>query len=64
MSGRILTRPDADAIRSYASLADDDFASADRFLDVVRESFERLARMPRMGSPRFFKAPELEGVRM
>jgi toxin ParE1/3/4 len=64
--GRISTRPraDEDLIRAYATIADDDLEAADRFLDAVRASFERLAALPRMGSPRRVRSPELAGLRM
>jgi plasmid stabilization system protein ParE len=38
--------------------------AADRFLDAVRTSFERLAALPRMRSPQHVRAPELAGIRM
>jgi plasmid stabilization system protein ParE len=36
---------------------------ADRFLDGVEKSTKQLQRMPRIGAPRFFANPALEGLR-
>jgi toxin ParE1/3/4 len=66
MTGRVSTRPaaDEDLIRSYVRIAGRDIEAADRFLDAVRACFERLASLPRSGSPRRLRAPELAGIRM
>ena len=45
-------------------IAQTDEQVANRFLDAVAESFERLAQMPLIGVERTFQNPRLTGIRM
>jgi toxin ParE1/3/4 len=52
---------DLDDSRDY--IAQDNPEAALRFLSAASRTFEELARMPRMGSPKAFRNPRLAGVR-
>ena len=66
MKRRIHRRPQAklDLIAHALYIAEDNPDAAERFLDAAEASFEQLANMPKMGSPRQFKNPSLAGLRM
>lgn len=53
-----------DLINLSYYIAQDDETAANRFLDAVADSFEQLARMPRIGVERAFQNSQLVGVRM
>jgi toxin ParE1/3/4 len=59
----ILTRPraEADLLEIWRYIAQDSPANADRLLDHIRDTLNRLAAMPLMGQARFDLAP---GLRM
>jgi toxin ParE1/3/4 len=45
-------------------LTQDRPAAALAFIDAVERAFARLAELPEIGSPRAFRNPRLEGIRM
>lgn len=53
-----------DLINLSYYIAQRDEQAANRFLDAVTESFERLAQMPFIGVERTFRNPRLTSVRM
>jgi toxin ParE1/3/4 len=59
----ILTRPraEADLLDIWSYIAQDSPANADRLLDRIRDTLNRLATMPFMGQARFDLVP---GLRM
>jgi toxin ParE1/3/4 len=59
----VFTRPraDADLLEIWRYIAQDSPANADRMLDRIRDTLNRLAAMPFMGQARFDLAP---GLRM
>ena len=59
----IFTRPraEADLVDIWTYIAQDNPANADRLLDRIRDTLNRLAAMPLMGQARFDLAP---GLRM
>ncbi len=53
-----------DLINLSYYVAQTDEQAANRFLDAVARSFERLAQMPLIGVERGFQNPRLTGIRM
>jgi len=66
MKLKVILDPEADQDieDEFNYLADHNTEAAFRFLKALDTTFEALAEMPRMGSPRQFKNPQLVGVRM
>ena len=66
MSGTIVVQPaaeqDLDEHADY--LAESSFETAVRFSRAVAETFQQIASLPMMGSPRRFRNPALVGLRM
>ena len=44
-------------------IAADRTSAAVRFIDAAEAAFARLAKMPRIGAPRKFRNPRLDGIR-
>lgn len=63
--GRVLHRPAAteDVIAAARSIALDNPAAANRFIDAVRATEYMLLANPHMGAPRDFDHPLLAGIR-
>jgi toxin ParE1/3/4 len=59
----ILPRAAADLREQRDYIAQDNFASAERFLAAAEEAFERLATMPGMGVVRTVRNPRLGRIR-
>jgi toxin ParE1/3/4 len=66
MKRKVILDPEADRDieDEFNYLADRSIDAALRFLKATEETFDDLAEMPGMGSPRRFKNSKLAGVRM
>jgi toxin ParE1/3/4 len=66
MKRRILKKPrvNRDLIETYAYIARDKMAPADRFLEMAEEVFEYLANLPTAGRIWESSLPKLEGIRL